>query len=228
MTQVSNKERNANRRNVPLTAVPDIALLRGRGNWHAKLGIVLIMMGILTISLIKLLPTNSIPLLGWLILVSGMVEAVHAFHVRSSSEFFFHLMPAIAGVPLGLLMATHPGVGILPWMLVFASFFTVVGLFRLIAAVRLKFPGWTWVFIDGLATLLLGCIFWTTWTWLGSWFFDFAVGVSLLLRGWSSIMSGRPLRDRRSSKGTNWATSEQAKQHPESTEAYRVEATDLS
>src|SRR5438445_10087590 len=44
--------------------------------------------------------------------------------------------------------------------LLFASFLTVIGLFRLIAAARLKLPHWGWAVFDGSISLLLGLLLW--------------------------------------------------------------------
>ena len=89
---------------------------------------------------------------------------------------------------IGLLVVTHPAAGALAWTLLFASFFTVVGLFRVMAAIRLKFPHWGWAAFDGSVTLLLGILLWAEWPWSGVWFLGLAVGISLLLRGWSNVM----------------------------------------
>ena len=172
----------------------DIAHLRGTWTWCVKLGVVLITLGILAISMTAVSDVNSVLWLCWLIVVSGMAEAVHAFHLRKSGGFFFHLVPGIAGVPLGLLVATHPAVELATWMLVFACFFTIVGLFRLLSALRLGFPAWRWAVFDSGVMLVFGSVFWTTSTRLGPQFFDIAVGVSLILRGWSSVMFGFGLR----------------------------------
>jgi uncharacterized membrane protein HdeD (DUF308 family) len=79
-------------------------------------------------------------------------------------------------------------VGALAWTLLFASFFTVIGTFRVIAAIRLKFPNWGWAVFDGVVTLVLGILLWAEWPWSGIWFIGFAVGISLVLRGWSYVM----------------------------------------
>jgi uncharacterized membrane protein HdeD (DUF308 family) len=181
-------------------------------------------LGILALNLTRPGTVASVMLLAWLVVVSGLVEAIHAFHLRGSGGFFFHLIPAIAGVPLGLLIATHPDAGLVAWELVFASFFTVVGLFRWIAAVRLKFPNWSWAAFDGIATLVLSTLFWTTWTWLGWWFFGVAVGVSLILRGWSSIMLA--LGSSLPSHTSSWVP--RAQHNSPSGRSPRVEAADLS
>jgi len=116
------------------------------------------------------------------------MEAIHGFRVRRWGGVFLHLIAGILGVLIGLLIVTHPVAGALAWTLLFASFFTIIGLFRLVAAMRLKFPNWGWAVFDGIVTLLLGILLWAEWPWSGFWFLGLAVGVSLTLRGWSYVM----------------------------------------
>jgi hypothetical protein len=59
---------------------------------------------------------------GWLLLVSGIIEIVHAFGVRRWSGFFLHLIGGVLGVLIGLLVVTHPLAGAVAWTLLFASF----------------------------------------------------------------------------------------------------------
>ena len=178
-------------------ALLDLAHDESTGSWCAKLGFVLVVIGLFAISLIAIPNIDSVPFLSWLIVLGGVAEAAHAFHLRKSGAFFFHLLPAVAGIPLGLLVATHPDAGIAEWMLVFACFFTITGLFRLLSSLRLKFPAWSSAVFDSIVILILGCVFWTTSPRLGLRFFDFAVGLSLSLRGLSSIMFGIGVRQRR-------------------------------
>ena len=178
-------------------ALLDLAHDESTGSWCTKLGFVLVVIGLFAISLIAIPDIDSVPLLSWLIVLGGIAEAVHGFHLRKSGAFLFHLLPAVAGIPLGLLVATHPDAGIAEWMLVFACFFTIMGLFRLLSSLRLKFPAWSWAVFDSIVMLMLGCVFWTTSPRLGLRFFDFAVGLSLSLRGLSSIMYGIGVHRRR-------------------------------
>ena len=184
---------HSQRQKEPAGASFDGAELLHSGRWCANLGIALIIFGTLAISAVFIKDINSVALIGWLMLVSGLTEAVHAFYLRKPAAFFFHLVPAIVGAPVGLLMLTHTSAGAVAWMLVFASSFTVIGLFRVIAAIRYRFPGWTCAALDATATLLLAALFWTSWLWLTPWYFGMAVGTSLILRGLSSMMFGRGL-----------------------------------
>jgi len=133
--------------------------------------------------------------MGWLLVFSGVIEMVHAFGVRRWGGFFLHLIGGVLGVLVGLLVVTHPVAGAIAWTLLFASFLTVLGLFRLIAAVSLKFPHWGWAVFDGIVTLGLGILLWADWPWSGLWFLGLSVGISLVLRGWSYVMFAIAIRN---------------------------------
>lgn len=156
--------------------------------WLLALGISMVILGTVALFIAPAATIGTVLVLGWLLVVSGIVETIQSFSVRKWSGIFLHLIGGILGVLVGLLVVTHPIAGALAWTLLFASFFTVIGLFRLVAAIRLKFPNWGWAAFDGAVTLLLGLMLWIDWPGSGLWFLGFAVGVSLLLRGWSYVM----------------------------------------
>ncbi len=164
------------------------------GSWSLQVGIALMLLGACALLNLALSRVGAAEWSAWIIVLAGLVEGLHAFRVRLTDAFFLHLVPGVAGVPIGLLIATHSTAGAFTWMLLFAAVFTIVGLFRIFSGVRLRFPGWPWAIFDGVITLLLGSVLWAGWTWLGTWFFAFAAGVSLLTRGWAWVMFARRLR----------------------------------
>lgn len=174
--------------------VLEVDNIRHRWGWLLVLGISMVILGTIALFITPAATLGTVLVLGWLLAVSGIVEAVHSFSVRRWSGIFLHLIGGILGVLVGLLVVTHPVAGALAWTLLFATFFTVIGLFRLIAAIRLKFPNWGWAAFDGAVTLLLGLLLWIDWPGSGIWFLGFAVGISLLLRGWSYVMFAIAIR----------------------------------
>ena len=156
--------------------------------WSAQLGAAFILLGAAALITAHTSAVASAVPFAWLLVTGGLIEGVHAFHIRRTDRFFADLVPAIAAVPVALLMVAHPSAGALPWMWQFAAFFTIVGLFRIVAAIRLHLANRTWVIIDSVVALVLATILWAGWSWLLPWFLGVAVGVSLLLRGLSAIM----------------------------------------
>ena len=162
--------------------------VRHKWGWLLALGIIMVVLGTIALFITPAATLGTVLVLGWLLVVSGIMEIIQTFRVRQWGGIFLHLVGGVLGILVGLLVVTHPVAGALAWTLLFASFFTVIGIFRLVAAIRLKFPNWGWAAFDGAITLLLGLLLWAEWPWSGLWFLGFAVGVSLLLRGWSYIM----------------------------------------
>lgn len=166
----------------------DFERLHHRWGWFLALGILLLVLGIVALAYTLLATIASVLLLGWLMFFSGVVEAVHAFHTRGWGGALLHVAGGALGVLIGLLVVTHPVAGALAFTLLFACFFTVIGLFRLVAAIWLRYRSWGWAFFDGIVTLVLGLLLWAGMPWSGLWFLGFALGIALILRGWSSIM----------------------------------------
>jgi uncharacterized membrane protein HdeD (DUF308 family) len=162
--------------------------LRHKWGWLLVLGLSMVILGTVALIIAPAATLGTVLVLGWLLVVSGVVEAIQAFRVRKWTGIFLHLIGGVLGILVGLLIVTHPVAGALVWTLLFASFFTAIGLFRLVAAIRLKFPNWGWAAFDGAVTVVLGTLLWIDWPGSGLWFLGFAVGVSLLLRGWSYVM----------------------------------------
>jgi len=155
-------------------------------------------MGALGLTALVIMPAatlGTILVLGWLLVVSGIAEMVQVFRVRRWGGLFLHVIGGILGVLIGLLVITRPLVGAMASTLLFASFFAVIGLFWLIAAVRLKFPKWGWALFDGVITLGLGILLWVSWPVSALWFLGLTVGVSLILRGWSYLMFALAIRN---------------------------------
>ncbi|HXB20945.1 MAG TPA: HdeD family acid-resistance protein [Candidatus Solibacter sp.] len=168
--------------------------LRHKWGWFLALGIAMLILGTVALLMMPIATVAAVMILGWVMVVSGVVEAIHAFRLRGWGGFFLHLIGGVLGVLIGLLIVTHPVAGAIAWTLLFASFFTVIGIFRMVAAVQLKFPHWGWAVFDGAITLLLGIVLSVEWPWSGLWFLGLSVAISLLLRGWSYVMISLAVR----------------------------------
>lgn len=175
---------------------PELENMRSQWKWLLASGIIQIALGVTALFLIPVATIAAVLLLGWLMVVSGVVEAVHAFRVRGWGGFLLHVIGGVLGILVGLLIVTHPLAGALVWTLLFAALFTVFGLFRVIAAANLKFANWGWAVFDGLVTLALGIVLWAGWPFSGLWFLGLSVGVSLMLRGWSYAVFAVAMRRR--------------------------------
>lgn len=178
------------------TLVPLLSLepLQRRWGWFFAFGLGLIVLGVAALAFMPAATLGSVLALGWLMFLGGVIEAVYAFHTRSWGGVLLHLLAAVLGILVGLLIVTHPVVGALGWTLLFASYFTVMGLFRTIAAIHLRYQVWGWAVFDGLVTLALGFLLWAAWPVSALWFLGLALGITLILRGWTTVMFALAVR----------------------------------
>lgn len=171
--------------------------LQKKWGWLLALGIIMVILGAAALFLIPAATLATVLVLGWLMVFSGVVEVIHGFGTRKWGGVVLNLIVGALGVVVGLLIVTHPLAGALAWTLLFAFLFVAVGVFRTIAAIQIKFPNWGWALFDGLVTLALGILLWVQWPSSAFWFLGLALGVTLILRGWSDVMLAIAIRNLR-------------------------------
>lgn len=172
----------------------DLDQLHRRWPWLLTLGIVLIALGVFALVYVAEATLGAVLALGWVLIISGIVEFVYAFHTRGWSGVLLHVVGGVLGLLIGLLVITHPVAGALVWTMLFAAFLCVTGLFGSISAIYMRFPGWGWALFDGIVTLVLGVLVWAQWPVSAIWFLGVALGIALILRGWTTVMFAMAVR----------------------------------
>ena len=161
--------------------------IRHRWGWFLVLGIILIVLGLFALVYIPAATLASVLVLAWLMIASGIIEGIYAFHARRWIGVLVNILWAVLSIFAGLLVVTHPLAGTLALTLLFAMYFTVIGLFRIIAAIYLKYRSWGWSVFDGIVSFVLGTLIWAEWPSTAIWFLGLALGATLVLRGWAMV-----------------------------------------
>ena len=156
--------------------------------WVIAAGITSMVLGIAAVAYNSTATIASVVLFGWLLLLAGATEIVHAFQVRTWSGFFLYLLDGIIRAVVGTLMVVYPGAGAQALTLLLSFYFVVAGTFRTIGSTVLKYPSWGWGVASGLLSVALGVMLAIQWPASGQWFIGFAVGVDLILYGWALLM----------------------------------------
>jgi uncharacterized membrane protein HdeD (DUF308 family) len=168
--------------------------IRSRWGWYLIFGIALFVLGVAAIVQAFVASIASMTLLGWLIVLSGLAQALIAFRVRNWSGFFLHLLGGVLEVVVGLLIVAAPVSAAIAVTLLLAVYLLVEGLFRMIAVLLLRFPGSGMAVLGGLISFLLGLALWQQWPLSGLIFIGSCVGVALILHGASWISFALNLR----------------------------------
>jgi uncharacterized membrane protein HdeD (DUF308 family) len=158
------------------------------------LGVLLVIVGVLAISAPYFFTPVFVGVLGWLLLIGGFMEAIHALTVRTWRGFALHLLAAALYLIVGLFILEDRDRAATVLTLVLAALFFVGGLLRIIFSVGVRFRTWLWVLLNGVVDLFLGLIIWSGWPGSGNWVIGLLVGIDLLFHGWSLVMLGLSVR----------------------------------
>jgi uncharacterized membrane protein HdeD (DUF308 family) len=162
--------------------------LRPKWGWFLALGIALVVLGTMALAVPWLTTLTSVLVFGWLLAFGGAFELGAAFWTKGWSGIVLHLLGGILSIVVGALLVAHPGAGALGLTLLLATLFLVGGLFRLGAAVVLRFPSWGWAAASGVVSVVLGILVWNGWPLSALWLIGTFVAIELLCRGWAWVM----------------------------------------
>ena len=166
----------------------DIEEVRNNWVWFLALGILLAALGFALISSSVYATIFSVTLLGLLLLSAGVVQIVQAFLARQWSGFFLSLMLGILYIVVGFFCAARPVVAAVSLTFWIAGLLFIIGTFRMLVSLIIRFEEWEWYFFNGLITFLLGIMIYSEWPFSGLWVIGLFVGVDMILSGWSWIL----------------------------------------
>src|SRR5215813_14560716 len=179
-----------------LIQLPGADEIRRSWGWFLGLGIVLIILGVIAIGSAILMTIASVFLFGWILIIGGVMEVMHAFWHKRWAGFFLDLLTGVLYVVVGWMMVNNPQESALLLTLLIAMFLVFEGVLRIVAALAVRYPHWGSVLLDGVVSLLLGVLIWRRWPVSALWVIGLFVGIEMLLNGWSLVilsLTGRTL-----------------------------------
>ena len=156
--------------------------------WFLAMGIFMVIIGTLALGSSVAVTLFSMIFLGWLMIIAGVVEAIHAFWKKAWGGLFLHLLLGVLYVVVGFMVLANPGASAISLTLIMALFFILIGIYRIILAGMMRFPHWGWVLFNGIITFILGIIIWQQWPVSGLWVIGLFIGIDLIISGWAWIM----------------------------------------
>ena len=170
-------------------------MLRQQWRWFRNIGIVMIVLGVLAIALPLAAALTIGLLLGWLLLLGGVVQAVHAFRTRTASRFWWELGIGVLYILAGLLFLTNLMQGIVTLTIILAILFLLEGCAKIVLALQLRgVSSWFWLLLSGLLALLLGVLLLADLPGSAAWALGLIVGINLVFSGFSLLTLAQAAR----------------------------------
>jgi uncharacterized membrane protein HdeD (DUF308 family) len=172
--------------------------LRSHWWWFLLLGSLLVACGTAAIVFPNLTVMTSfavVILLGALLMVGGVATIVGAFWAGKWSGLIVQLLVGILYLVGGLVVFRHPEISTLALTVWIAASFVVLGLFRVVGSLVLRYPQWGWGVLNGIVTLLAGIIIFKLLPEDAFWVIGLLVGIEMLFNGWTWVMLAIAIRN---------------------------------
>ncbi|NLS02821.1 HdeD family acid-resistance protein [Rhizobium sp. P32RR-XVIII] len=152
--------------------------------WYLIQGILLMAAGVLAIIYPVISSVAVIVLLGWLLIISGVLQGLSLLGARHVPHFWLQLISVILALLIGFLFLRDPAQGMLTITLLLIVFFMIEGISKVVFALTIRpLPNWGWVLASGLVGILLSLILWSSLPVTALWLVGFLLGIELISVG---------------------------------------------
>lgn len=172
----------------------DLSRLKSRianslhAHWRLFLaeGIVLLILGLLAIVVPNVATLAVEVLIGWLLLISGIVGLIATLRMRSAPGFGWSLLSAVIGITAGLVLLRWPLSGAFSLTLVLTIFLTLEGVASILFALEHKreLSGrWGVMLFSGLVDLALAGLIFAGLPATAAWAIGLLIGINMVFGG---------------------------------------------
>jgi uncharacterized membrane protein HdeD (DUF308 family) len=156
--------------------------------WFLALGILLVIVGLAAIAFPLISTIAAKIAIGWIFLIAGIGEVIHAFYVKRWAGFFWSLLIGVLYLLVGAWLAFFPLTGIITLTIVIAALFVIQGVMELAMAFRMRpHEGWGWLIFSGVVAIAAGLLIALNLPSSAVWALGLLTGIKLLVSGWSFI-----------------------------------------
>lgn len=157
--------------------------------WFIVLGIVFLLAGFLAIAF-PLATTIAVKiLLGWLILIAGIFQLLHAFQSKKWKGVLLGLLIGLAYLVVGGWLAFFPLTGVITLTILLAVLFIFQGVLECGLGLQAKpSKGWGWFVFSGGVAILAGVLIIAGLPGTAVWALGVLVGINLLSTGWAYLL----------------------------------------
>src|SRR6476620_10847379 len=130
--------------------------------WYLVQGILMVVIGVLALISPWIASVAIIRLLGWFLIISGVLQGIGVIGARHVPNFWLELISAVLAIVIGLLLLRHTDAGLLFFSVLLIVFFMVEGIVKVVFTISIRpFPTWGWVLARGLVGVLLSFYLWS-------------------------------------------------------------------
>jgi uncharacterized membrane protein HdeD (DUF308 family) len=140
--------------------------------------------GLLAVIFPAIFGTGVLVLIGWLLVLSGVVQAVGLIGAHQVPYFWLQLVSVVLGIVVGFLLISRPEAGLLAVALLLVVFFMIEGVARIVFALMVRpMDDWLWLLGSGVVGVVVAMILGANLGGAAEWLLGTMVGVYLMASG---------------------------------------------
>lgn len=170
--------------------------LQSNWGWFLALGVALVIVGALAICLPAVATSITIFALGWLLIIGGVIQAIHAFTAGKWGGTVWELLTAILYGVVGILLLANPVISMFALTIFLVTFLLIEGFFQIITAFQVRHnSSWGWVLFSGIVAVVLAGMIWFNMPGDAIWVIGLLIGVNIVFTGWGMMMIALAARE---------------------------------
>jgi uncharacterized membrane protein HdeD (DUF308 family) len=152
--------------------------------WYLIQGALMVIAGVLALIYPLVSTVAVVVFLGWLLIISGILQGISLFDARRVPHFWLQLVSVVLSVIIGVLFLRDPGQALLVLTLLLIVFLMVEGISKVIFSLTIRpFPNWGWVLASGIIGILLALYLWASLPITAIWLLGVLLGIQLICEG---------------------------------------------
>jgi uncharacterized membrane protein HdeD (DUF308 family) len=147
-------------------------------------GGVMVLAGVLALIFPVFASLGILSLLGWLLILSGIVQIIALIGATQVPYFWLQLISVALEILVGYLLVTRPEAGLVAVTFLMLALFLVGGITRVVFALMIRpMDDWLWVLASGLVAIVCALILFASLPQAATWLLGFLLGLQLIAIG---------------------------------------------
>jgi uncharacterized membrane protein HdeD (DUF308 family) len=171
------------------------ARVRGAATWSIALSVLMMVAGVLAICVPLVAGVAVATIVAWLLLFSGALHLAFTWRSHSAGAVVWEILIGLVYGAIGIYILAQPLAGLASLTLAVAVYLFVEAVVEFILWFQLRAAsGNVWLLIDGVITLVLAAMIWSTWPSSAAWVIGTLVGISMFFSGISRLVLSLAVR----------------------------------
>ena len=147
-------------------------------------GGVMVLAGVLALIFPVISSLGLLALLGWLLIISGIVQIVALIGATQVPYFWLQLISVALEILVGYLLITRPEAGLVAVTFLMLVLFLIGGITRVVFALMIRpMNDWLWILASGLVAIACALVLFASLPQAATWLLGFLLGLELIAIG---------------------------------------------